>query len=139
MASPLTLFALAVLIQLVVGAPFGIQDFSAALEKTHQPLVAWLVAYAYGCFRAVGLPWVLGGLAIGLSERPGRMGAIALSALPVSIVAGGYFAWVAGMGVGRMLGGMAALWLLGEAVGLVGYGLGRIIRQARLKQQEGPR
>ncbi|HEY9900597.1 MAG TPA: hypothetical protein V6D00_15575 [Pantanalinema sp.] len=137
MASLLTLFARAVLVQLLVGAPFGIQDFSAALERTHQPLVAWLVAYAYGCFRAVGLPWVLGGLAIGLSEKPGRMGAIAIAALPVALVAGGYFAWVAGMERSRMLGGIAALWLLGTVVSLVGYGLGRILRQARLNQQEG--
>lgn len=132
-----TLFARALLVQLLVGAPFGISDFSAVLEKTHQPLIAWLVAYAYGCFHAVGMPWVLGGFSIGLSDRPGRFWAISLAALPVAVIAGTYFAWVAGMDRGRMLGGIAALWLLGEMVGLVGYGLGRIARNARLAKQEG--
>ncbi|MNX71668.1 hypothetical protein D3C86_1029930 [compost metagenome] len=131
----LMLFARALLVQLLVGAPFGISDFSAALEKTHQPLVAWLVAYAYGCFRAIGVPWLLGGVVIGLSERPGRFRAIALAALPVALIAGTYFAWVAGMERGRMIGGVLALWLLGEMVGLIGYGLGRIARSARGKKE----
>lgn len=130
----------AVLAQVVLGAPFGLADFSAVLAKTGQPAIAWGVAVAFGCYRALGVPIVVGGALVGATERPGRLGAVFLAGLPTALLAGSYLPRILGPARGfpaaKTLGGIAALWLLGALVGLVGYGLGRIYRQTRRKQVE---
>jgi hypothetical protein len=131
--SALGLWLRAVIAQVVVGAPFGFGDFARALDHTHQPALAWAIAYGFGCYRAIGTPLVLGGFLIGISERPGRLWALFLAGAPVAFEVGGYLATlVAGFRheppMGRIVGGTIALWVLNGALGLVGYGLGRIWR-----------
>lgn len=134
----LGLSARALLIQLVLGTPFGLADFAVVLEKTGQPAIAWVVAYAFGCYRSVGLPFLVGGALIGAIGRQGRLWAVVLSGLPTALVAGSYLSGILGLGTGRALGGMLALWLLGTMVGMVGYGLGRIFERFRKRKQVEP-
>ncbi|HEY9854966.1 MAG TPA: hypothetical protein V6D05_04450 [Stenomitos sp.] len=136
----LGLSARAILAQLVLGAPFGLVDFTTVLAKTGQPALAWAVAIAFGCYRAIGLPLVVGGALIGVSERSGRLWAVLVAGLPTAMVAGSYLPQIlspakGSFSVGRTFGGILALWLLGTLVGMVGYGLGRIYRQARSRKQ----
>ncbi len=134
----LDLAARAIAAQLLLGAPFGLADFGTVLAKTGSPAIAWAVAFAFGCYRAIGLPIILGGALIGATDRPGRLWAVAIAGLPTAVIAGGYLPQILGVAKsfspGKTLGGILALWLLGTMVGMVGYGLGRIYRQSVRKQ-----
>lgn len=137
----LWLFAQAAVIQVAVGAPFGIGDFGAVLATTGHGAVAWIVAYAFGCYRALGVPFVLGGMLIGMTRQGGRAGAILLVGLPTSLAAGIYLPHVlsAVKGVptlGHTLGGVGALWMLSTMVTMVGFAMGRIFAQPRGKELE---
>lgn len=130
----------AIAVQLLLGAPFGLADFSMVLAKTGQPAIAWAVAFAFGCYRAIGLPLIVGGALIGATQRTGRLWAVVVAGLPTALIAGSYLPRILGpargdFSLGRTLGGILALWLLGTMVGMVGYGLGRIYRQARTRKQ----
>lgn len=137
----LWLFVQATVIQVAVGAPFGIGDFGAVLATTGHGAVAWSVAYAFGCYRAIGVPFVLGGVLIGMARRRGRAGAILLTGLPTSLAAGMYLPPVLSVvkgapTFGHTLGGVCALWMLSTMVTMVGFALGRIFAQSRGKELE---